>query len=122
MKRLIVSACTSAALVVASARPAPAQQTHRFVPEKTYNTYSAAHPPALHVKPGDRVITKTVDAGGVDWNGKSVASGPNPQTVPFFVDVAEPGDTLLVRIVRLETNRASAYSSSLLAPYTVDPG
>ena len=29
--------------------------THRFVPEKFYNTYSFAHPPALRIKPGDRV-------------------------------------------------------------------
>ena len=96
--------------------------THTFVPDHFYTTWSAAHPPALHIKPGDRVITKTIDAGGVDWNGKQVAPGPNPQTGPFFVDGAEPGDTIVVTLLRLETNRASAYSSSLLAPYTVDPG
>jgi len=76
----------------------------------------------LHVKPGDRVVTKTIDAGGVDWNGKSVAQGPNPETGPFYIDGAEPGDMLVVAIVRVETNRTTAYSSSLLAPYTVDPG
>ena len=37
-----------------------------------YNTYSFAHPPALRIKPGDRVVTKTIDAAGVDWNGKTV--------------------------------------------------
>ncbi|MBI3401015.1 MAG: acetamidase/formamidase family protein [Acidobacteria bacterium] len=96
-------------------------ETLRFVPQRFYNTYSAAHPPALHVKPGDRVVTKTIDAAGVDWDGKSVARGPNPQTGPFFIDGAEPGDLLVITIDRLETNRASAYSSSLLSPYTVDP-
>jgi len=99
-----------------------AAETHRFVPQQFYNTYSFAHPPALHVKPGDRVITKTIDAGGVDWNGKSVGTGPNPQTGPFYIDGAEPGDMIVVTIEKLETNRAMAYSSSLLAPYTVDPG
>jgi acetamidase/formamidase len=97
-------------------------ETHRFVPERYYNTYSAAHPPALRIKPGDRVITKTIDAAGTDWTGKSVASGPNPQTGPFYVEGAMPGDTLVVTINRLETNRETAYSGSLLAPYTVDPG
>jgi amidase len=96
-------------------------ETIRFVPQKFYNTYSAAHPPALHVKPGDRVVTKTIDAAGVDWDGKSVGRGPNPQTGPFFIDGAEPGDILVIKFERLETNRASAYSGSLLSPYTVDP-
>src|SRR6266513_724702 len=96
-------------------------ETHRFVPQQFYNTYSFAHPPALHIKPGDRVVTKTIDAAGVDWNGPSVGSGPNPQTGPFFVDGAEPGDVLVVTVEKLETNRAMAYSGSLLAPYTVDP-
>jgi acetamidase/formamidase len=91
------------------------------VPERYYNTYSGAHPAALHVRPGDRVITKTIDAAGADWNGKTVGSGPNPETGPFYVDGAEPGDILVVTFERMETNRAMAYSSSLLSPYTVDP-
>jgi len=96
--------------------------THRFIPEKFYNTYSFAHPPALRIRPGDRVVTKTIDAAGLDWNGRTVASGPNPQTGPFFVEGAEPGDTLVVTVEKLETNRAMAYSASLLAPYALDPG
>jgi amidase len=106
------------ALVVAQAS---AGQTHRFVPDKFYNTFSFAHPPALRIKPGDRVVTKTIDAAGVDWEGRSVANGPNPQTGPFYVEGAEPGDMLVVTIDKIETNRATAYSSSLLAPYTIDP-
>ena len=118
MRRIVLIAITLS--VGASVRIAA--ETHRFVPQQFYNTYSFAHPPALHVKPGDRVITKTIDAGGVDWNGKSVGTGPNPQTGPFYIDGAEPGDMIVVTIEKLETNRAMAYSSSLLAPYTVDPG
>ena len=99
-----------------------AADTHTFVPTQFYNTYSFAHPPALHIKAGDRVVTKTIDAAGVDWNGKAVGSGPNPQTGPFYIDGAEPGDMIVVTIQKLDTNRATAYSSSLLAPYAVDPG
>ena len=98
-----------------------AQETHRFVPQQFYNTFSGAHPPALRIKPGDRVITRTVDAGGTDLNGKSVASGPNPQTGPFYVEGAEPGDMLVVSIEKIEVNRADAYAGSLLAPYALDP-
>ena len=92
-----------------------------FVPERFYNTFSFAHPPALRIKPGERISTKTVDAAGVDWNGKQVAQGPNPQTGPFFVEGAEPGDMLVVSIEKIDTNRTTGYSSSLLAPYAVDP-
>jgi acetamidase/formamidase len=97
----------------------PASRT--FLPERYYNTFSFAHPPAMRIKPGERIVTKTADASGVDWNGKQVAQGPNPQTGPFFVEGAEAGDMLVVTIDKLEINRTTAYSSSLLAPYAVDP-
>jgi amidase len=119
--------CVPCAIGIAMALPlsgavvAQAPQTHTFLPERFYNTFSGAHPPALRIKPGDRVVTKTVDAGGVDWNEKPMTSGSNPQTGPFYVEGAEPGDMLVVSITKLETNRQTAYSSSLLAPYTVDP-
>src|SRR5262252_7622875 len=116
MKRLMLSAA-----IVAMASTLARAETHRFTPTIYYTTYSFAHPPALRIKPGDRVVTKTIDASGTDWNGKTVSPGPNPQIGPFYVEGAEPGDMLVVSIERLETNRATAYSSSLLAPYTVDP-
>jgi acetamidase/formamidase len=109
------------ASLLAGVAGAQAPQTHTFVPTQFYNTFSAAHPPALRIKPGDRVATRTIDAGGGDWNGKSVASGPNPQTGPFFVEGAEPGDMLVVRIEKIEPNRQLAFSASLLAPFAVDP-
>lgn len=115
-----VSGLVSAIAVLLAAVSARAE-THAFVPTVFYNTYSFAHPPALRIKPGDRVVTKTIDAGGVDWNGKTVANGPNPQTGPFYIEGAEPGDTLVVTIEKLGLNRASAYASSLLAPYATTP-
>jgi amidase len=118
MRLFIVTLATSAITVSSVVRA----DTHRFMPEKFYNTYSFAHPPVLRIKPGDRVVTRTIDAAGTDLDGKSVASGPNPQTGPFFIEGAEPGDMLVVSIEKIETNRAMAYSSSLLAPYAVDPG
>jgi amidase len=96
-------------------------ETHRFVPTTFYNTFSFAHPPALRIKPGDTVITVTADAGGIDANDRRVASGPNPQTGPFYIDGAEPGDMLVVTLNRIEPNRGTALSATLLAPYAVDP-
>jgi amidase len=115
MKRIIVLASILISGVTALA------ETHRFVPVMFYNTFSFAHPPALRIKPGDRVITQTIDAGGMDDKEQRVASGPNPQTGPFYVEGAEPGDMLVVTLNRIEPNRTTARSSTLLAPYTVDP-
>lgn len=96
-------------------------RTHQFRPTHYYNTFSHAHPPALRIKPGDRVVTHTVDARGFDSRDRQVAERPNPQTGPFYVEGAEPGDVLVVLLEKIETNRSTAWSSSLLAPYTADP-
>jgi acetamidase/formamidase len=68
------------------------------------------------------VNTYTIDAGGRDASGAQRGRGPNPQTGPFYIEGAEAGDTLVVHLLRLETNRSTGYSGSLLAPYSVDPG
>jgi hypothetical protein len=66
-----------AAVPAATSAQAPA--THRFTPTEFYTTCSFAHPPALRIKPGDRVITRTIDAAAADWNGSSVSPGGNPR-------------------------------------------
>ena len=42
--------------VVLAAAPRLAADTHRFTPERVYNTYSFAHPPALRITRGPRVL------------------------------------------------------------------
>ena len=101
--------------------PTSAQTTHQFEATEYYNTFSFAHPPALRIRPGDRVVTRTIDAGGQDWNSDQVAQGPNPQIGPFYVEGAEPGDVLVVRLEKIEPNRDWAYSNTVLAPYAADP-
>lgn len=111
----------TAALLVTVALVAGAE-THRFRPTRFYNTFSAAHPPALKIKPGDRVVTFTLDARGGDAKGNKLGERPNPQTGPFYVEGAEPGDVLVVRLEKIEPNRDSAWSGTLLNSYAVDPG
>lgn len=96
-------------------------ETHRFEPTRYYNTFSFSHEPVLSIKPGDRVITKTIDARGFNAASEQVGERPNPQTGPFFVEGAEPGDVLVVRFEKIEPSRATAWSSSALAPYVPDP-
>jgi acetamidase/formamidase len=100
----------------------PAPTVHRFEPTRYHNTFSFAHAPVLRIKPRDRVVTTTIDAGGTNAAGQRVAEGPNPQTGPFYVEGAEPGDMLVVTFHRIDPNRETAYSSTLIAPYAMDPG
>jgi acetamidase/formamidase len=116
---VFVASMAVTGLAITATSQAP--QTHRFVPTTFYTTYSFAHPPALRIRPGDRVITRTIDAAGVDWDNKAVSPGGNPQTGPIYVEGAEPEDMLVVTIDRIDTNRATGYSGSLLAPYATTP-
>ena len=97
-------------------------ETHFFEPTHFHNTFSFDHEPVLRIKPGDRVVTKTIDARGYDAANDKVGERPNPQTGPFFIEGAEPGDILVVRFEKIEPSRDTAWSSSLLAPYAADPG
>ncbi len=93
----------------------------RFSPERFYNSLGS-HEPVLTVADGDTVITTTLDAWGVDGSDTKLADSPNPMTGPFFVEGAEPGDVLHVRIDRMTPNRATGWTFSVLAPNVVDPG
>ena len=115
------AACATLAIILAMSPAAVRAETHRFEPQRYHNTFSFAHEPVLRIKPGDRVITKTIDARGYDAANERVGERPNPQTGPFYVEGAEPGDVLVVRFEKIEPSRATAWSSSVLAPYAADP-
>ena len=85
-------------------------ETHEFVPTVFYRSWSPFNKPVLTVKPGDTIHTTTVDAGGVDEKGQRRVLGGNPETGPFYIEGAMPGDTLVVHIVRLKLNRDYAMS------------
>src|SRR4029453_17652945 len=72
--------------------------------------FSASVPPVLRIWPGDTVRTRTVDAGGVDEKNTARVLGGNPQTGPFSVEGAMPGDVLAVHIRKLRLNRGTAIS------------
>jgi acetamidase/formamidase len=73
------------------------------------------------VADGDTIVTSTVDARGVDGRGRSVGGHPNPQTGPFHVEGARPGDALAVHFDRIEPNRDTGYTQKIVAPNVVDP-
>src|SRR5215472_11150946 len=93
---------------------------HEFTPTVFYRQFSAANKPVLTVSPGDTVHTTTVDAGGTDEKGVKRVLGGNPETGPFYVETAMPGDTLVVKLTRLRLNRDWAISDDGIVPRGLD--
>jgi acetamidase/formamidase len=98
-------------------RPDGPPRVYSFTPRDYSNEFSATRAPVLTVWPGDGIRTQTIDSGGVDRYGSTVALFGNPQVGPFYVVGAEPGDTLAVHIRQLRLNRDYADSlDSIVGP------
>ena len=94
--------------------------THHFQ-SAHYHTAIGSHEPVLQIGDGDTVVTTTVDAFGKDATDTQVTPAGNPQTGPFYVAGAEPGDTLAVYLDRISPNRTIGYTSTVVASNVVDP-
>jgi amidase len=80
-------------------------QTITFTPTSGVQTF-AVREPVLRLAPGTIVQTKTFSRPGDYYEG-----GAWPGEVgPFFIEGAAPGDTLVVRLLRLRPNRDTAVS------------
>jgi amidase len=80
-------------------------QTITFTPTAGVPTF-AVREPVLRLKPGAIVETKTFSKPGDYYEG-----GAWPGEVgPFHIEGAAPGDTLVIKIVRLRPNRDTAVS------------
>jgi amidase len=99
-----------------------APNTHAFEPSKFELYFSSKATPPLRIHPGDTVRTWSVDAGGTDPKGVRRSAGGNPQTGPFYVEGAMPGDTLVVRLNRVRLNRDWAQSGSRVVGRALEPG
>jgi amidase len=99
-------------------QPAPSQ-THHFEPTTFHHIFSGTIAPVLHINPHDTVKTTTVDAWGVDAKGLRRCAVGNPQTGPFFIEGAMPGDTLVIKFNRIRLNRDSAQSGSQIEPNAI---
>jgi amidase len=110
----------SATLIRQEPRTAPGH--HEFVPSVFYRGFSAANKAVLSVNPGDSIHTTTIDAAGVDKDGHARIMGGNPQTGPFYIQSAIPGDTLVVHLTRLTLNRDYAISDDALVSRALNQG
>jgi amidase len=93
------------------------------VPTDYSYVFNPYREPVARVMPGERVTIHTDDAfesrikNKEDLPSRALATAKflNPQTGPIYVEGAEPGDTLAVRIERIEPTRD--FAVSVLIPY-----
>lgn len=100
-------------LLSASAFPQSAPDQPRVVhyevkPSELKYTFAASYQPVARLRSGDILETNTVDCFGnaikKPGDTLSMAPGDNPLTGPFFIEGAEPGDTLAVKILDLKVD------------------
>jgi acetamidase/formamidase len=102
------------ASVLASLLPSAPAQTVRYqlkLNELKYDYGVAA--PVAHLQPGEVLETNTIDADGhaLEDAGMKVL-GPNPLTGPFYIEGAEPGDTLAIHFLAVDVNADKGFGSA----------
>jgi acetamidase/formamidase len=80
-------------------------ETHRFQPTIGHPTF-AVRPAVLTLQPGDVLESETLWG---DWYEKPGGKWPG-EVGPFAIEGAEPGDTLVVEILKVRPNRDTAVS------------
>ena len=100
-------------VLISSAATALAQNTQSNVVKyhATINDVKyvyASVPPVARLKSGDILDTNTLDCFGnaikKPGDTLSMSKGDNPLTGPFYIESAEPGDTLAVKILGLDVD------------------
>ena len=86
---------------------AQADVNYRATAQNVKYVYATTEP-VLRLKPGDTLVTNTLDAFGnvlrKPGDTLSMVKGDNPLSGPFYVEGAEPGDTLAVKILDLQVD------------------
>src|SRR5712664_1658929 len=112
--------CCSAAYLLTLLTPvlAFAQSRSEAVPEQKVVPYHATidtvkyvfgvAAPVAHLKPSNILEANSLDCFGnaikKPGDPLSLVKGDNPLTGPFFIDGAEPGDTLVIHILDLQVD------------------
>ena len=93
-------------------------KTYNYEPLSYYGIYSAKEPPVLHIFPGDTVTTRTMDSAR-DANVPKHGSGGDVNVGPFYVEGALPGDTLVVKLLKITPNKTVGRQGSRFNQYAV---
>jgi amidase len=94
-------------------------QNRPIVPDRYYRTFSHTNPVFQRIKPGEVVVTRTLDAGGQNDRSEQVSPGSNPLTGPFYIEGAEAGDALAVTLRKVRLNRNWGYSAYRLGLFSL---
>src|SRR5262245_6315669 len=86
--------------------PAAVAETHRLRPTVGHSPF-AVREPVLTVKPGDVLESESLWG---EWYEKPGAKWPG-EVGPIAIEGAEPGDTLVVEVLKIRPNRDTAVST-----------
>src|ERR1700716_439107 len=103
---MLILLAYSTANAWAQAGPGNVVAYHATINDVKYVYASAA--PVARLKPGDILDTNTLDCFGnatkKPGDTLSMTKGDNPLTGPFYIEGAEPGDTLAVKILDIQVD------------------
>jgi len=94
------------AVCILAALPSASAETHRLRPSVGHPTF-AVREPVLTVKPGDVLESETLWG---EWYEKAGGKWPG-EVGPIAIEGAQPGDTLVVEILKVRPNRDTAVST-----------
>jgi amidase len=109
VRALVFPLLVSCGLAPASAAQSSAESVVKFQATLENVKYVFGVAPAVkHLRPGDILESNSLDCFGnaIQKPGDrlSLVAGDNPLTGPFFVDGAQPGDTLVVQVLDLQVD------------------
>ena len=108
MKSFLITAVLTAAAFAQSSSEEGKVVRYELKPSELKYTFASSYAPVARLKSGNILETTTVDCFGnaVKKPGDtlSMAPGDNPLTGPFYIEGAEPGDTLAVKILEIQVN------------------
>ncbi|HEX7287232.1 MAG TPA: acetamidase/formamidase family protein [Candidatus Angelobacter sp.] len=106
MKFFLVAAVFTAAAFAQSSLEEGKVVHYELKPNELKYTFASSYAPVARLKSGNILETNTVDCFGnaikKPGDTLSMAPGDNPLTGPFFIEGAEPGDTLAVKILDIQ--------------------
>lgn len=114
LQRLFRAVAISALLITSSCAQAQKNVVRYDLKMEDLKYTFGPHPPVARVPAGSIIETNTVDADGhaVEKAGLK-PRGPNPLTGPFYVEGAEPGDTLVVRFLTVDVDGKEGWGSTV---------
>jgi amidase len=91
------------------------------IPDHYYRTFSHDNPVFKRIRPGEVIVTKTLDSGGKNFHSDQSSPGGNPLTGPYYIEGAETGDAILVKLRKVRLNRNWGTTTYRLGLFSLTP-